>query len=375
LVTELGSSSGFAWGDYDNDGRPDLFVCGSRNAPQPLAPNRLYHNEGNGTFTRMTDPGIGSIVTDVGYGKSCFWGDYDNDGFFDLVVADTSRILLYHNNGNGTFTRILTGEVANDTGVALAACAWGDYDNDGFLDLFVTDADNSSPVANHLYHNNGDGTFTKITTGSPANEVSNCRGCSWVDYDNDGFLDLFAARGDGRGNYLYHNNWRNTANSNGWLTVKLAGTVSNRSAIGAKVRVKATIRGKIFWQLRQITGGPGFSGGNELQANFGLGDATDVDTVRLEWPSGTVQEFHNVTPKQIVTYTEPARLIAGIADGVPQFSIKGGRFTSYDIQASSDLATWSTVSSLTVTNLNGTAVSSDPGASGPDRRFYRAISH
>jgi len=375
LVTDLGSSAGFAWGDYDNDGKTDLFVCGSRNLPEPLAPNRLYHNEGGGTFTRVSDPGIGSIVTDVGYSKSCCWGDYDNDGFLDLVVADTSRILLYHNNGSGTFTRILTGDVANDTGVNLPACAWGDYDNDGFLDLFVTDEDNASPVANHLYHNNGDGTFTKVTTGSPVNEFSNCRGCAWVDYDNDGFLDLFAARGDGRGNYLYHNNWRNNGTSNGWVTVKLVGTVSNRSAIGAKVRVNATIRGKTFWQLRQITGGSGFSGCNELQANFGLGDATNADTVRIEWPSGTVQEFHNVAPRQTVTYTEPPRLMAGSGGGVPQFSIKGGRFMQYDIQASTNLAAWSSVGTVTVTNMNGTAAIPDPGASGSDRRFYRAMSH
>ena len=375
LVTDLGSSSGFAWGDYDNDGRIDLFVCGSRNPPQPLAPNRLYHNEGGSTFTRVADPGIGSIVTDLGYGLSCFWGDYDNDGFLDLVVASKSQILLYHNNANGTFTRMLTGDIANDTGVFLVACAWGDYDNDGYLDLFVTDEDNASPVANHLYHNNGNGTFTKITTGSPANEVSNCRGCAWIDCDNDGFLDLFAARGDGRGNYLYHNNWRNKGSINGWLTVKLVGTVSNRSAIGAKVRLKATIGGKTFWQLRQITGGPGFSGGNELQANFGLGDATNVDTIHIEWPSGAVQEFRNVTPRQIVTYTEPPLLMASRVGGIPQFSIKGGRFMQYYIQASSDLTSWSTVSTLTITNLNGTAAISDPSAPGLDRQFYRAVSH
>jgi hypothetical protein len=374
LVTDLGSSSGCAWGDYDNDGRIDLFVCGGRGSGQPLAPNRLYHNDGGGSFSSAT--GAGGILTDVGYGKACAWGDYDNDGFLDLFVVNGFGLtnFLYHNNGDGTFTRVTTGDVATDTGRNFVACAWGDYDNDGYLDLFVTE-EGTALLANHLYRNNGDGTFTKILTGSPVNEYSDCLGCSWVDYDNDGFLDLFAARGDGRGNYLYHNNLPNTGNTNGWLIVKLIGTVSNRSAIGARVRVKATIGGKTFWQQRQISGGSGNGGHNELWAHFGLGNATNVDTVRIEWPSGTVQEFQNVAPKQILTYTEPPRLLASVTNGVPQFSLKGGRFMQYDIQASSDLAAWSLIGTVTITNLNGLAPITDPGANAADYRFYRAVSH
>jgi hypothetical protein len=277
---------------------------------------------------------------------------------------------LYHNNGDGTFTRVTTGDVATDTGTNFVACAWGDYDNDGYLDLFVTE-EGPSLLANHLYHNNGDGTFTKVTTGSPVNEYSDCLGCSWVDYDNDGFLDLFAARGDGRGNYLYHNNLPNTGNTNGWLIVKLVGTVSNRSAIGANVRVRATIGGKTFWQWRQISGG---SGHNELWAHFGLGNATNVESLRIEWPSGTVQEFQNIAPKQILAYTEPPRLLASLTNGVPQFSLKGGRFMQYDVQASTNLAAWAAFATVTITNLNGLAAITDPGANGAEQRFYRAVS-
>jgi len=306
LVTDLGSATGCAWGDYDNDGKIDLFVCGGRGSVP--APNRLYHNNGDGTFTRVTT--AGSIVTDQGVCKTCAWGDYDNDGFLDLFVSNAASGVgnfLYHNNRDGTFTRITSDIVVNDPGNNIVCGAWGDYDNDGFLDLFVTDEGISTitpTVVNRLYHNNGNGTFTKITTGSPANEYSDCFGCCFIDYDNDGFLDLFAARGDNRGSFLYHNNLPATGNSNAWLTVKLVGTVSNRSAIGAKVRVKATTGGTDTWQLRQITGGGGDGGHNELWANFGLGDATNADMIRVEWPSGIAEEFQYVAAKQILTITD-----------------------------------------------------------------------
>jgi ASPIC and UnbV/FG-GAP-like repeat len=383
IVTDLAASVGCAWADYDNDGKIDLFVTGGRGTSQPAAPNRLYHNNGDGTFTLATN--AGSIVTDTGYMGGCAWGDYNNDGCLDLFVMGYYTNFLYRNNGNGTFTRV-TGPIVSNSptgwfyvGNHPIACAWGDYDNDGFLDLFMTDEASTGTgligTVNTLYHNNGDGTFTQVAAGSPTDEVADSFACSWVDYDNDGFLDLFATRGDGRGHYLYHNNLQNAGNTNAWLTVKLVGTVSNRSAIGAKVRVKAFYRGQSRWQLRQITGGQGDDNGScELRAHFGLGDATTADTVRIEWPSGTVQEFHNVAPRQILTYTEPPRLLASVTNGAPKFCVKGGRFMQYDVQVSTNLMAWAPLATLTITNLNGVAFITDPGASGLDRRFYRAVS-
>ena len=195
--------------------------------------------------------------------------------------------------------------------------------------------------------------------------------CAWVDDDNDGFLDLFIVRNTQHNslisNLLYHNN----GNTNGWLKVKLIGAASNRSAIGAKVRVRATIGGKTFWQLREITTGGGWDV-VPLVAHFGLGNATNVDVVRIEWPSGTVQELHDQAPKQILTVTEPPRLTAAWTNGLPQVSIHGGRGFSYDVQASGDFTNWSSVGAVTITNFNGWAQIVDTNASAASKRFYRA---
>src|SRR5439155_20637900 len=135
-----------------------------------------------------------------------------------------------------------------------------DYDNVGFLDLFVP---NSSRQNNSLYHNNGDGTVTKVTSGSIVNDGGNSARGAWGDYDNDGFLDLFVPNWQGsRPNFLYRNN----GNSNSWLKVRCIGIASNRDAIGAKVRVKAFFRGAERWQLREISGGIGL--GQTPDAHF-----------------------------------------------------------------------------------------------------------
>jgi hypothetical protein len=289
IVLKTGNSQGGSWADYDNDGWPDLFVS------RVNEPNLLYHNEGNGIFTPVTN---GIIVHDVSVGQGTSWGDYDNDGYLDLfVVNPNSRNFLYHNNGDGTFTKITSGVIVNDIGNGHG-CAWADYDNDGYLDLFVANRLGS----NFLYHNNGDGTFTRITTGVVVNDVADAVSGAWADYDNDGFPDLFVTELNSFNNRLFHNN----GNTNAWLTLKLEGRFSNRAAIGAKVRVKATIGGKTVWQLREISGGGGLGSQNDLRASFGLRDATNVDLVRIEWPSRMVQQLTNVSVRQFLTLAEPS---------------------------------------------------------------------
>ena len=372
-VSDIGVAYCIAWQDYDGDGLPDLLVLNNNGSPSV---NFLYHNEGGGVFSKVTN----NIIATNSWpqGVSCAaWGDYDNDGLPDMFITDDwGRQQLYHNSGHGVFTRVTSGPELTTAGGAFNGCAWGDFDNDGYLDLFVS----GDSQKNELFHNNGNGTFTRITSGpivQGSGPVSVCTAVSWVDYDNDGFLDLFVGQNtsdynsDAPGsNLLYHNN----GNSNGWLEVKLVGTASNRSAIGAKVRVHATIGGKTFWQMREINGGGGYNS-QPLLAHFGLGDATNVDTLRIEWPSGSVQELHDIAPKQILTITEPPRLMATMTNGVPQFSLKGARGFQYEIDSSSDLSSWSSNSMVTITSLNGIAQIVDPNSPALKQRFYRAVSH
>jgi hypothetical protein len=165
-------------------------------------------------------------------------------------------------------------------------------------------------------------------------------------------------------NYLYHNNGLAAGFANHWLIVKPAGTVSNRSAIGAKVRVLATIRGSATWQLRVITG----AYYDDLRAHFGLGDAEHIDLVRIEWPSGVVQEVTNVDANQILEVTEPARLIP---QGKGGFQIQCWIHQSFEVQCSTDLAQWNTAA--TVTNETGTLIFADAEADQHECRYYRAV--
>ena len=143
------------------------------------------------TFTKITE---GDIVNDGGRSAGCAWGDYNGDGFEDLFVANNNgeNDFLYRNNGDGTFTKTTSGLIVNDGGDSVSA-NWGDYDNDGDLDLFVSNGGGlASAKSNFLYQNNGDGTFTKIVTGSIVTDGLLTITSAWGDYDNDGWLDLFA---------------------------------------------------------------------------------------------------------------------------------------------------------------------------------------
>jgi len=181
--------------------------------------------------------------------------------------------------------------------------AWGDYDNDGYLDLFISNYDQSS----YLFHNNGEGTFVQVTEGALVSDRGLSHGSAWADIDNDGDLDLFVANGAawwGAPRPESGSLYRNDGGTNHWLVLRLVGVASNRSAVGAKVRVLATIGNKSIWQLREISAGGGYCSQNDLRAHFGLGDAPSTERVRIEWPSGIVQELNDIPANQFLTVTE-----------------------------------------------------------------------
>jgi hypothetical protein len=227
--------AGVAVFDYNNDGLPDIYFVNGAKLPEmdksdPAYHNRLYRNNGDGTFTDVTEK---AGLQGAGYGMGVAAGDYDNDGFEDLYIASVNHNQLFHNNGDGTFT-----DVTAKAGVAGVhpklgktwgiSAGWFDYDNDGLLDLIVINYVNwsieteppckvgeirayCSPNSyagqpNILYHNNGDGTFTDVSVKSGIDKlVGKGMGVAFADYDNDGYTDLFISNDTFR-NFLLHNN-------------------------------------------------------------------------------------------------------------------------------------------------------------------------
>lgn len=288
VALEPGNSQGAAWADYDDDGLIDLFVS------RINSPSLLYQNRGGGQFLKVTD---NVIAQTTGVSQGAAWADYDNDGRLDLFVANpNNRNWLYRNNGGGQFSRITNAPMVTQT-AAHMGCAWADYDNNGWLDLFVAVNGGQSL----LYQNNRDGMFTRVTTGPPATDSGSAFAAAWGDINNDGFQDLVVTHHQNQTAYLY----RNDGNTNRWLSVELEGRISNRSAIGAKVRLQATIGGRQFWQLRHISGGDGLGSQNDPRASFGLGDASHAEQLRIEWPSGLRQEFADIPANQFIKIVEP----------------------------------------------------------------------
>ena len=283
-VDDGGSGRGVAWGDYDDDGDLDIYVVNASGQA-----NRLYSNDGDGTFTEV---GSSAGVNDTGDGHGGTWGDYDNDGDLDLYVSNFGQAnRLYRNDGAGTFTAVGSSAGVNDSGNGTGV-AWGDYDNDGDLDVYVA----IWATANRLYSNDGDGTFTETGSSAGVDDSGNGTAVSWGDYDDDGDIDLYAAL-YGTTNLLYRNN----GTSNQWLIVKLVGTASSKDGIGAQVTaVTGATR-----QRRDMDGGSWYQSQPSLPLEFGFGGITTVDSLIVRWPSGTVQIQTSVSTNQVLTVTEP----------------------------------------------------------------------
>lgn len=296
-VTDVSSSRNVSWTDIDDDGDVDLYVANENGEKE-----QLYRNDGAGVFEKLLEP---LITVDQYSTMSSSWGDIDNDGDLDLFLAnDASKNQLFRNDGNLNFSRILDTDISNAAAHSFSS-AWADIDNDGDLDLFVTNAFlNGVRLKNKLYLNDGTGHLMEVTDDISVMDTGWSYGCAFGDYDNDGFQDLAVATtrfgGLDEPDYLYHNN----GNGNHWVLLDLEGKVSNRSAIGAKVRVKAIINGQAVWQMREISAQSAYCSQNDLRAHFGIGDASVIDSVVIEWPSGIVQRLANVAPDQILHIEE-----------------------------------------------------------------------
>ncbi len=299
IYQPLGKNLAVGAADYDNDGWPDLFVANDGlNA-------YLYHNERNGTFDEIgTISGMGLASRGYAMAAMCIsLGDYDNDGSLDLFITDFQRNSdhLWHNDGKGSFDEVTdqAGITVPTRGVLGFGGGFFDYDNDGWLDLFVAnghvypEVEQVSPDVqfkqiNTLLHNEGNGKFVEATKlAGPGFQTPYVgRGVAFADFDNDGFIDLVVAN-NGDPPLLLRNMG---GNGNHFLNFKLVGTKSNRDAMGARIHVLA---GSLS-QIREIEGGGSYLSQSDLRANFGLGKATRADSVEVKWPSGQKQVFRDL---------------------------------------------------------------------------------
>ena len=389
-----GFSTGAAWADYDRDGNVDLFVsryvyvdmndlpefgstkfCHFKGVPVQCGPwgmegetDLLYHNRGDGTFEEVSKK-AGVDDPEKYYGLGVTWGDYDNDGWPDLFVADDATPNhLYHNNHNGTFSdeAMAAGVAMNGEGQALGSmgATWGDYDHSGRLSIFVTEF---ADQPNTLYRNQGTRGFEDVAMASHLGQRSLPFlgwGTTFFDMDDDGWLDLFVACGhvypqmdnvQASASYaepmLLHRNLRdgtfeevskaggladmplrsrrgaafgdiaNNGNvdivvlnvgeppslllntnkiANHRVLFRLQGTKSNRAAIGARV----TIHAGGMTQFDEVRGGGSYLSQNDLRLHFGLGSAMKIDSLEVRWPTGKTESFKDVAADKIYAITE-----------------------------------------------------------------------
>jgi hypothetical protein len=400
-------STGAAWGDYDRDGDLDLFVsnyvdfklddlpqfgqgdlCKYRNVPVQCGPrglpgagDALYRNNGDGTFTDVSKK---AKVDDPSgyYGMGVMWTDFDDDGWLDIFVAnDATPNYAYRNNRNGTFTEmglaiglavdengveqgsmgVSIGDYDRDsrldlivtnfadqyntiyrkqpdgnfvdisratrtTDVSMPFVGWGvkflDYDNDGWLDLLVVNGhvypqiEGAYPGAMYrqrmlCYRNLRDGTFVECAAemGTALSERWGSRGAAFGDYDEDGDLDVMVNNLDGPPTLLRNDGGSSAGN---WIKLKLIGTKSNRNAVGARV----TLKSGSLTQIDEVRAGDSYLSHSDWRLHFGLGSATQVTELTVRWPGGGIEKFTKLPVRQVITIVEGKGLWeAGRDDG------------------------------------------------------------
>lgn len=339
---------GASWGDIDNDGWLDVFL--SNRDETYSVPNYLYKNNGDDTFTNVSQSAGILPLSEFSFCSAFF--DYNNDGFQDIYVSNDkifNQNRLYKNNGDGTFNEV-SALTNTDVSIDAMTVTIGDYNNDGWQDIYLT----NTPSGNVLFNNNGDETFTDVTISSGTEFNSVGWGAVFLDAENDMDLDLYVSgmftgidpnflsaafyENDGSGVFSIPNSgfvndssesysnaigdvdndglpeiivsnannedifiWKNeSVTSNNWLKVNLEGVQSNRDAIGSQIEI--SINGNK--QYRYTHCGEGYLSQNSTTEFFGLGDNLSVDNVKVKWLSGVEDVYYNVSANQVLNLVE-----------------------------------------------------------------------
>jgi hypothetical protein len=282
--------------DANNDGYPDLFLPSIRNglAAGTTPGSALYINDGDGTFSQPVPDSTGLVVDDTVRHWSAIasaWADFDNDGNLDLAISslggEQPGFGLLKGNGNGTFTNVAaTAGITYNSGAR--GLTWGDYNNDGYIDLM----EGAGWRPPRMWRNNGNGTFTDVTSilGIPSSGY-NSRSAGFVDYNSDGFLDYYCLAGGGDAL------WTNGGNLNNWIGFRAIADGNN--GLGTTARFTLYTNGGSTTQIRTIeAGGSGGSTGGNVWAHFGIGIAEEIDQVVVTWPDGSEQSFDNLAINQ-----------------------------------------------------------------------------
>ena len=309
--TDLGACVAF-FSDYDNDGWIDLFVADCNDVNLAPTPIELFRNNHDNTFT---DVAAQAKLDGGGFWMGFGPADYDNDGDIDLYVTNLgtpgARARLYENQGNGTYSNV---SVATKTNIAQFG--WGvvfrDFDNDGFADIFFAGALPPQFMANPgiLLFNDGNKSFVNHSASLPVNLAGRyTSGVAGGDFDGDGFEDLLVVSEPFAGSSGHPVLLRNMGNQNGWVNLRLQGTQSNRDAVGARIRVTA---GSLV-QTKEIYAGSSFASTDSLWQNFGLASQGATDGIEVRWPSGLVESFPDMLSGSSVTLVEGTGCLAGVS--------------------------------------------------------------